>query len=383
MIYRKTVRDTLEYSNSYEEIRMQQLDSSHQNRIFSGNIFIFQAFDIGEDINLELVRHSETVLVRPLVLSKYFKNYHTPLPIDLPHPHDSSKYISSKLHSFGVISLAYKIPFNDTLENVRKRLVSIDYEFQEQGVIDAGSIFKAIKRYVKHPKFFHLRTSYVVIQIDSQPENLSVVTFKDSYAGLIASLLRFETENLSEYQKDEILASALGYYREDLFVIDTQAALVYDDEYEEILDLFEFANIQQLELQYFDRMLDQQLNTVYQQEVHSVPIKAYLPFIGSLSKDLRGSLGELKVEISVIIERLESSIKIAGEEYISEIYSVLVDKLDLQNWKESIDKKLTIIKDINAVYQNRVDSTREDLLSVLIIVLIFTELIVGIMNYFK
>lgn len=354
-----------------------------QGRIFSGNVFIFQAFDIGEDINLDQVRQSGNVLVRRLALSKYFKNYHTPLPIDLPHPHESSKFISSNLHSFGVISLAYKIPFNDTLENVRKRLTALDAEFQEQGVIDAGSIFKAIKKYVKQARFFHLRTSYVVIQVDPQSESVSVVAFKDAYAGVLASLLRFETENLSEYQKDEILNSAIGYYREDLFIIDTQAAFVYDDEYEELLDLFEFANIQQLELQYFDRMLDQQLNVVYQREVRTVPFKAYMPLIGSVPRDLIGSLAILKVEISVIIERLESSIKIAGEEYISEVYALLVDKLDLKNWKESIDSKLEIIKDINFIYQSKVDSIREDLLSVLIIVLIFIELVVGILSYLK
>lgn len=360
---------------------MNNSDTYNQQRVFSGNIFIFQAFDIGEDIDLEKVRQSNSLLIRPLTLSKYFKNYHTPLPIDLPHPHESSKFISSNLHGFGVISLAYKIPFKDTLENLRKKLVTYDLEFQEQGVIDAGSIYKAIKRYVKQARFFHLRTSYVIIQVDSQPE-LSVVNLKDTYGSVIASLLRFETESLSEYQKDEMLSSALGYYREDLFIIDTQAAFMYDDEYEEILDLFEFANIQQLELQYFDRMLDQQLNVVYQKEVRTLPIKAYMPFIGSLPKDL-GSLGTLKVEISVIIERLESSIKIAGEEYISELYSVLVDKLDLKKWKEAIDSKLTIIRDINSYYQGRVDTIREDFLSVLIIVLIFIELVVGILTYLR
>lgn len=362
---------------------MDNSDSRNQERIFSGNIFIFQAFDVGEDIDLEKVRNSDGILVRPLSLSKYFKNYHTPLPIDLPHPHDSSKFISSNLHSFGVISLAYKISFNDTLENVRKKLVGLDAEFQEQGVIDAGSIFKAIKKYVKQARFFHLRTSYVVIQVDPQPDKLSVVAFKDAYAGVLASLLRFETENLGEYQKDEILNSAMGYYREDLFIIDTQAAFVYDDEYEDILDLFEFANIQHLELQYFDRMLDQQLNVVYQREVRALPFKVYMPLIGSLPRDLIGSLGILRVEISVIIERLESSIKIAGEEYISELYGVLVEKLDLKNWKDSIDTKLGIIKDLNSYYQSKVDSVREDFLSVLIIVLIFIELVVGILSYLK
>jgi len=362
---------------------MENNESIDQSRIFSGNIFIFQAFDIGEDINLEKVRQSAPVLVRPLELSKYFKNYHTPLSIDLPHPHSSSKCISSHLHSFGVISLAYKIPFHDTLEQMRRKLINYDAEFLEQSVVDASSVFKAIKHLIKQPRFFHLRTYYVVIQVDSQPD-LSVVDLKNSYGGTIASLLRFETEHLSEYQKNEILDDAIGYYRGDLFIVDTQAAFVYDEEYGEILDLFEFANIQQLELHYFDRMLDQQLNTVYQREVKALPFKTYLPFASAfLQNDPITLLGNLKVDISVIIERLTSSIKLAGEEYISEVYALLVEKMDLKNWKESIDDKLEIIKDINMVYQSKVDAIREDSLSLLIIILIFIELVVGILSYFK
>lgn len=352
------------------------------NQLFSGNVFIFQAFDIGEDVNLEHIKQTHSVMARPISLSKYFKNYHIPLPVDLPHPHTSSKCISANIHSFGVISLVYKIPFQETLENLRRRFNALDSEFQEQGVLDAGSIFKAIHHDVKQPRFFHLRTSYVVIQVDSQPE-LTTVALKDTFGGTIASLLRFETESLSEYQKNEILDSAIGYYRGDLFIIDTQAAFVYDEEYSEILDLFEFANIQQMELQYFDRMLDQQLNVVYQREVRALPLKAYMPFIGSLPKDQIGSLNILKVDISVIIERLKSSIKLAGEEYISELYALLVDRLDIDNWKASIDAKLQIIQDINTVYQAKIDTIREDSLTMLIIVLIFIELVVGILNYFK
>ena len=95
----------------------------------------------------------------------------------------------------------------------------------------------------------------------------------------LLSILRFETESLSEYQKNEILESAIGYYRGDLIIIDTEAAFIYDDEYEEILDLFEFANMQQLELQYFDRVLDQQLNVVYEREIKKLPFFHICPLL--------------------------------------------------------------------------------------------------------
>jgi hypothetical protein len=353
-----------------------------QKHVFSGNIFIFHCFDVGDDINLEHIRESQALVRRPLILSKYFKNYHTPLQVELPHPHSNSRCISAKLHNFGVISLAYKVPFSESLDELRTHINSIDNDYKEQSVIDAGVLFKRIKQDIKQPKFFHLRRRYVVVQVD--PENvIDVVSLKAEYASLIASILRFETETLSEYQKNEILDSAIGYYRGDLIIIDTEAAFMYDDEYQELVDLFEFANMQQLELQYFDRILDQQLNSVYERKIAVLPLKAYLPFIGTLQNDPVGDLGKLRVDISVITERLENSIKLAGEAYYSELYSVLVTKLDITNWRESINRKLDIIKDVRTVYENKVEALRENLLSLLIIVLIFIEMIVGILHYLK
>lgn len=349
---------------------------------FTGNIFIYYAYDVGDDINITKLESAQDILTRPLIVSKYFKGYHIPLSIDLPHPHTSSRCISTKLHSFGVISLAYKISFSCTIDELKKELSEIDSEFKEQSIEDASLVFKKIKTSVKQPRFFHLRSSYVVIQVDQQAD-INVAELKREYGSTIASLLRFETESLSEYQKNVIIEGAIGYYRGDFIVIDSDSSFIYDDEYHELLDLFEFANIQRLELQYYDRILDQQLNVVYQREVEGLPFKAYLPFIGTWMKDPVSDLGMLKVEISVIIERLASTIKSSGEAYITETYDLLVQKLDLTSWKDSIDSKLNIIKDIHLVYQNKIDIIREDLLSVLIILLIFIELIVGILTYFK
>ncbi|HEX2978101.1 MAG TPA: hypothetical protein VHO47_03200 [Candidatus Babeliales bacterium] len=358
------------------------LVEGNEANIVSGNFFIFYAFDVGDDIALNKVEASNELLIKQHTLSKYFKNYHIPLAVDLPQASANSKCIKATLHSFGVISLVYKVPFKDTLETMKKTLNTLDAEFREQSIADAHAIFSKIKNYIKQARFFHLRNSYVVIQVDQDPQ-LSVVDLKQNHGSTIVSLLQFETESLSEYQKDAIMESATGYYRGDLIIIDTAAAFVYDEDYVEILDLFEFANIQQLELHYYDRILDQQLNVVYQQEAWSLPITAYIPFISSLAKDPISNLDRLKVEISVIIERIESSVKTAGDVYVAETYTLLVEKLDLKSWKDSLNTKLDIIKDVLSVYQSKIDTTREDLLSVLVIVLIFIELVVGILSYLK
>lgn len=356
--------------------------NKNSDRIFSGNIYIFHAFDVGEDINLDKIATSHEIILRPLVLPKYFKQYDVPLEIELPHPHSSAACDSVKIHNFGAISLTYKIPFQDSLENVRKDLDYIDNKFQEQSVIDAGSIIKKIKSSIKKPNFFHTKSSYLILQLNSVPD-MSVTELKQEYGSLIASSLRFETEQLSEYQRNDILNSAVGYFKGDLIVIDTDAAFIYDQDYQEILSFFEFANIQHLELRYFDRLLDQQLNTIYEERVSKVPLSAYLPFIGSKVHSPIDELGRLKVDISVITERLEGGVKLAGEPFYSALYQLLVDKLDLQKWKDSIQKKLEIIHEVRSLLQHKIETARGDMLEVLIIILIFIELVLGILGHVK
>ncbi len=120
-------------------------ETESNNRIFSGNIYIFHAFDIGEDISLEDIEKAHILLKRHTLLPKYFKKYHIPISVELPHPHETSSNFSCKIHSFGAISLIYKIPFEGTLEDLREDVSHIEHKYQEQSVSDAATIFKKIR----------------------------------------------------------------------------------------------------------------------------------------------------------------------------------------------------------------------------------------------
>ncbi|MEX0849154.1 MAG: hypothetical protein WD055_02900 [Candidatus Dependentiae bacterium] len=356
--------------------------TSKENRTFTGNFYIFHAFDVGDEFNLEAIKDEDHIITRSYTVPKFFKNYHMPLEIDLPHPHSSSGCHSVRLHNFGTIALTYKIPFSDTFDQVRKNIENLDNKFQEQSVIDAANVYKAIKNNVKKGKFFLTKSSYMVIQVDVENEDrITVDELKNQYGSVVASMIRFEKEMLSEYQIKDIWNDALGYLRGDLIIVDTESSFVYDPDYEEILYLFEFANIQALELRFFDRLLDQKLNLIYEEKFGALSLKSYLPFIGSTATSPVDELGKLKVDIQVIIERMESSIKLVGEPYFSEIYVLLVDKLDLNGWRNGINQKLEIITDIKNVIQHKVDSIRGDMLEVLIIILIFIELLVGLWKH--
>jgi hypothetical protein len=358
--------------------------SSPSMEEFSGHIYIFHAFDVGDDINLEKIAQMRAINTIPLSLPKYFKNYHAPLAIELPHPNESARCFSCKIHNFGAISLTYKIPFTDTFENLRQQFYEINDQYQEQSVADVKLVFKKIEQYITKPKFFQTRSSYNIIQVQPEPKKIALAQLKTEFGGLIAGTMRLETETLSEYQKNEMLDSAIGYYRGNMVIVDTDTTFIYDDEYQDILEFVEFANLQQLELHYFDRLLDQRLNAIYESGgSQRIPLFAYFPFFDVKGSDPVAVLGKLKVDISVITERLEGSIKIAGDPYYTEIYDQLIKKLDLKSWQQSIERKLEIVRDVLLVYQHKTDVIRENVLELLIVILIFIELVIGILHYFK
>ncbi|MBP6869955.1 hypothetical protein KBC04_03675 [Candidatus Babeliales bacterium] len=351
-----------------------------QSHVFSGHVYMFFAFDIGEDINFEALKQSKDCTILPVNLSKFFKNYHAPVAIEVPTDDKSTYCIDVKVHQFGAISMTYKIPVSNTFQDLKSELIRLDEEYQSRSINDALAVFKRIKPFTSKPNFFHLRTYYTIIQIECNPE-FNGSQIKEYFSHEIAALLRFETQRLSEHHRREILTSSVGYFKTDLIIIDTEAAFIYDPQYSELLDFFELGNIQQLELQYFDKLLDKQMTAIYEDKTRSMPILAYLPFVGPSYFDPVGDLTKLKVDISVITERLENSIKLVGETYFSEIYDQIVLNLDLKNWTDSIEKKFKIIKEVQYDYQNKIDTTREDILTTLIIILIIIELIVAIIKH--
>lgn len=346
----------------------------NKSGLFAGNILLFYSYDIGEEVDLAEIKRKDLLPVRTVSLSPYFKNYHTPLFFQMPKDVDGigdSDCISSKVHHFGVISFIYRIPFKASFEELERNLIHTCELYNKKNEQDAKFVYDRILQTIRNPKFFSLKNFYFVIQMNLQQTTPD--TFIEKYGSKIASLLRLETQNLSEYQKDDILSYTTGYYGQDFIIIDSQASFVYDDEYFELLEFFESAAIQKLELQYYDRTLNEKLNYFYKQGSFKLPRRAYVPIIGRWTDLPISSLAKIRVDISVIIEQLQNSINMVGDPYYSRLYSMLINKLSLQEWKDSINRKLKIVNDIYTIYQDHLDMVHQEILTLVIIVLIAYE----------
>lgn len=344
----------------------------------AGNILLFYAFDIGDEVSFETIAEKGLVPIVTTSASPVFKHYRAPLSFNLRERDEeecayTSHSVFNKVYDFGVLSLCYMVPFEGTFESLKMELSDIKRAFDSKSAHDAATVFADIKPALASPSFFNIKNSYFAIQVNPEQQYANPAEFKQRYAPNIASLLRLEKQNLSAYQKDEILSSATGYYGEDLIIIDSDAAFIYDHEYFEALEFIEAALIEHLELEYFDRVLDKQLRQHYLHETLKVPLLAYIPLVSKWVEQPMSRLTRLRVDVLVITDRLKNSVKISGDAYYSRLYEMLVGKLLLKEWRESINKKLAIFKDIYTVYQDRLDTIHEEMLTVVIIILIAME----------
>jgi len=368
--------------------------------LFVGDIILFYAYDVGDDINLEMIKSLHLVPTYSTPLSARFKNYHIPVSYHLRGDNlisdgdgqehftqaehsvfdlDSDDtlikpkcYVLSKIHGFGVLSYCYRIPFKGSFERLKKKLIEIKAEYDQIADAHAYDTFKKIQDAISSPQFCNLKNDYFTVHVSPQRSRLSGERLMERYAPDIASLLRLEVSSLSSYQQDAILRSRTGYYGDELIIIDSSSSFVYDDACYDSMELFEFVTIQLLELQCFDRLLDRRLHIFYTYHLDLPKSKEALSI---------ADLAQLRVDISVISERLENSIRRSGDEYYTNIYERLVRKLSIDRWREAVQRKLAIIRDLYEVRQTSKDLLFHKRWTLVIVALIAVESIIALAHF--
>src|ERR1700690_421895 len=86
-----------------------------------------------------------------------------------------------------------------------------------------------------------------------------------AHGARIAQIVRGETAQLSDGERNEILQSRISYYPNDLAVIGWNAAFLYDTPAgaDTAIQLLEYANSQLLEFRHYDDLMTKELERVY------------------------------------------------------------------------------------------------------------------------
>ena len=364
--------------------------SSFADVVVRGVLHIYAAFDWGDEVRLETARQlvpAELHTLRRKSRTPPSIGYRppplriplAPLTVPLPILGPAAAQADVTVFDFGAVSTAVHVPFQADVKSLPAAASGLADCTAILGDIRRGTepLFEKLCPSIENPFWSDLSEEYFVFQI--LPHTLPPVqTLLEQECEWLAALVRLEAERLSATEITEALRMRLSYGQQDLFLADWAAALIIDDDCEEVLDVIAFANLQLLELRHIDSRIDKRLEETYSL-IHQLA-RGSLPFWRTHTRPLR-ALGELKVEANVMLERSSNTLKLVGEPYLSRAYQLLGTRFHLDEWGQNIRRSISVLEGIYQVVIDQASAFRMEILEIIIMLLIVVELALAIARH--
>jgi len=153
--------------------------------------------------------------------------------------------------------------------------------------------------------------------------------------------------------REEITRNSLSYTTDDLAILSWDSALLCSpDSPTDIIDLIEFANVQVLELRYYDRELTREMEKMYDDIEHADRLSAFRR--SRQYHAIMVKLMETSAEISEIIEKVDNLIKVTEDVYYARVYATALKVLRSSQWSESVSRKIEVIQENYSMLSGRV-----------------------------
>ena len=350
------------------------------------SLYIYRIYETGREFNLD---HLETQLPHDHMPSRArFSRVSTksiqmevpPLLVKLgkfsldENPDSICFTAQAKIFDIGAISICLSYEQENTAK----------YELEEMGLSFAGQtgledIFVRTLKYLKKllqpgldnleidPEFYEDYTIYRI----THPDELSDPV----------PLLMGERVNFSEQMREQVMKNRLSYSQTDFVVLTWDTALICDPEDPgDLRDLIEFANVQLVELRYYDNLLNKQMEKMYD-DIEVAETKSRYRRMRHYREIITTRL-QLIAEITEVRERIENLIKITEDIYYARVYQTTLKVLRSDQWTESINRKLQVIQQNYSLLSNEVNIQHSYFLEWIIIVLIALEFGFAILSAF-
>lgn len=194
----------------------------------------------------------------------------------------------------------------------------------------------------------------------------------------IAALLVGERhpERLATEEVEELLKNWSHYYLDDLIVADWDAAFVIEPagKYEDLLYVFEVANLELLVLRKYDHYLDQFLERIYG-ELDQV--FRGTPLWNQRAKAMLRELREVRIDLAKVQDELSNTTKFFGDWYLARVYMGLEKKLHVQEYQQAVTEKLTTLRDLYQNVQSEIETRQSMLLEITVVLLIAFEIVMA------
>ncbi len=354
--------------------------------MITGNVTWLYAFDVAHDMHRKPIK---TVLGRPVepwlqaadhrVPRQSF--FHRPQIIRLPPlegvlPGGGSGNLERtlKILPVGALSLAITAPV--CVRSLRDLVA-----WHEPPALASVSAVRNLAQMVVQDLREHLiqpvnlpeeAEAYTVFRLDPPADQDAAVWLEHNRREVAALLTQeLDVDRLCDDEVTETNSRRLGYYKDDLLVVDWDAALLLDrpGPAVEILHVLELANLQLCELEAYDRLLDAVMERSY----------ADLGRGGLHNRSLLKKLGELQIDLSRLSDELTHAGKFLGDWHLARVYEAASSRFHLGDWQRVVDDKL---KTLDGLYQMlKHDRFNRWLLIMELVVIVILVLEAGLVIY--
>lgn len=357
-------------------------------KIKKGKILVYRVFDIGSEVDLEKVealfedkkfkerfkldrKHNTSLIIAKPPLSIHLGSMDLKI-MDTVH----SCELIAKVWHFGTLSLCFQIPMTEGV--LWTDLIKLANWIENEKDLDDIARLKAKEFQIDIKSAVPVLNddwslnedyvTYLIQEFDNYNDSLLKLC---EYADIPALILAESKEILSDSVKKNILDNTYQYSRDDMVVVDWNSALVIEPSGSlDVPVVIEFALNQLLEMRYYDDLLDQRLNTLYNNVVGRKK--------GLFSKQysrLAEEAGQMYLEISEIVENVENSFKAVGDFYLAQIFRASSKRFRFDDWVKSINEKLGNLAEVSKLLHSEVNENRNQTMEITIILLIGIELL--------
>ena len=348
------------------------------------------AFDIGDEINLDLARQMlqgelgrlprrrrtpESIGYRPAPIRVPLE----PKGICLPAPFSPVRDPRAELtlFDFGAISLSVQFPLRVTPQALLQ-LAGILAEPASLNEAARALLAPWIERLapsVYEFAYSSMSEEYIVFQLSERTEK-----WLEHHADWIAGLVRLDAEVLSRDEIREATRLALAYTPSDLVVLDWAAGFVADSDCADTLQVIEFANVQLLEFRHIDDRLDDRLEAAYRLIRPQRRRRLILGLWTSHSAAVR-QVRELEIEATSLFERVDNALKLIGDHYLARVFELASTRFHLRGWQQSIRRKLETVGDVFDLLIQQAGGHRMEALELTVVILIALEIALALWRH--
>ncbi len=352
-----------------------------------GEMAWFFAFDIANELVVEKAQQilgERASLYRPVSKHEPARalSIHPPLAVTTPPAAASVRgtplSVDIRLYDFGAVSIILRNSFEVDelagLSGLHDPRLDDGRRLDDLALAIAGEIAREIEPALVFASRLHEPESYAVFCIKDLGQTTTaerwIAERRRDIAGLLTAV---PPERLSDSQIEEVFRYQRSLEKTDAVILGWDAALVVDVDgpLDEVLFTIELANLQLEEFRHMDRVLDQFMNSAYED------IERRTPSLFGTTATLR-KLRWIRIDLAKLADEVTNITKLFGDWHLARVYLAARERFHLDRWRDSIGQRLGQLDNLYNLVHSELGERRMFLLEMLVVILIVLEIITGV-----